>query len=41
MNIRLIKTENNYRTAVKRVELLFDAPVNSPETLINKYELAQ
>jgi len=46
MNIIPIKTENDYRTALKRMELLFDAPINSPESdeadvlglLIDEYE---
>ena len=46
MNITPIKTENDYQTALKRMELLFDAPINSPESdeadvlglLIDEYE---
>ncbi len=41
-----IKTENDYRAALKRMELLFDAPVNTSESdeadilglLIDEYE---
>ena len=48
MKVMPIKTENDYRVALKRMELLFDAPVNTPESdeadvlglLINEYELA-
>jgi len=46
MNVMPIKTENDYRSALKRMELLFDAPVNTPESdeadvlglLIDEYE---
>jgi len=46
MNIRPIKTEEDYREALKRMELLFDAPVGTPESdeadilglLIDEYE---
>ena len=46
MSITPIKTKNDYRTALKRMELLFDAPVNTPESdeadilglLIDEYE---
>ena len=46
MNIRPIKTEKDYREALKRMELLFDAPVGTPESdeadilglLIDEYE---
>jgi len=46
MSITPIKTENDYRTALKRMELLFDAPINTPESdeadilglLIDEYE---
>jgi len=46
MNLSLIKTETDYRAALKRMELLFDAPVNTPESdeadilalLIDEYE---
>ena len=27
-----IKTENDYRAALKRMELLFDAPIDTPES---------
>jgi len=41
---RIIKTENDYRTALKRMELLFDVPVNTPDSdetdiLSNCYEI--
>ena len=46
MNITPIKTEYDYRAALKRMELLFDAPVNTSESdeadilglLIDEYE---
>ena len=46
MSITPIKTENDYREALKRMELLFDAPVNTPESdeadilglLLDEYE---
>lgn len=46
MNIKVIKTEEDYRLALKRLELIFDAPVDSTEgdeaellgILIEKYE---
>jgi HTH-type transcriptional regulator/antitoxin HigA len=46
MNIRPIKTDSDYRKALKRMEVLFDAPVNTPESdeadilglLIDEYE---
>ena len=46
MEIKVIKTEKDYNSALKRLEEVFDAPVNSPEgdeaelltVLIEKYE---
>ena len=46
MNIRLLKTESDYETALKRLEEIFDAPLNSIEgdeaeilsILIDNYE---
>ena len=46
MNIRVIKTEEDYNQALKRLESIFDAPVDSKEgdeaeilsILIEKYE---
>jgi len=46
MSITPIKTENDYKAALKRMELLFDAPINTPESdeadilgmLIDEYE---
>ena len=46
MSITPIKTENDYRNALKRMELLFDAPLNTPESdeadilglLLDEYE---
>ena len=46
MNMTLIKTESDYRAALKRMELLFDAPAGTPESdeadvlglLIDEYE---
>ena len=46
MNITPIKTENDYRAALKRIDALFDAPVGTPESdeadvlglLIDDYE---
>lgn len=32
MNIRLIKTETDYRIALERLEVLFDAKVGTPES---------
>ena len=32
MNIKLIKTESDYQVALKRFELLFDAPIGTPES---------
>lgn len=31
MNIRLIKNEADYRNALKRLEVIFDAPIGTPE----------
>lgn len=31
MNIRPIKTEEDYYSALSRLEVIFDAPINSPE----------
>jgi len=31
VSVTSIKTEDDYRTALKRMELLFDAPVGTPE----------
>ena len=49
MNITPVKTENDYWTALKRMELLFDAPMGTPESdeadvlglLIDEYEKKQ
>ena len=49
MSITPIKTEDDYRIALKRMELLFDAPVNTPDSdeadilglLIDEYEKKQ
>jgi len=46
MIITPIRTENDYRAALKKMELLFDAPINTPESdeadilglLIDEYE---
>jgi HTH-type transcriptional regulator/antitoxin HigA len=46
MEIKVIKTEEDYNSSLKRLEEVFDAPVNSPEgdeaelltVLIEKYE---
>jgi HTH-type transcriptional regulator/antitoxin HigA len=46
MDIRVIKTEQDYQEALKRLEIIFDASVDSPEgdeaeilgMLIEKYE---
>ncbi len=46
MTIKVIKTEEDYQNALKRLEVIFDAPVDSPEgdeaeilsILIEKYE---
>jgi HTH-type transcriptional regulator/antitoxin HigA len=46
MNIKVIKTEEDYNQAIKRLEVIFDAPVDSKEgdeaellsILIEKYE---
>ncbi|QIA08534.1 helix-turn-helix domain-containing protein [Draconibacterium halophilum] len=46
MNIKVIKTEIDYQQALKRLEVIFDAPIDSPEgdeaeilcILIEKYE---
>ena len=46
MNIKVIKTEEEYNQALKRLEIIFDAPADSPEgdeadllgILIEKYE---
>lgn len=46
MKIKVIKTEEDYNKALKRLEVIFDAPVNTPEgdeaellgILIEKYE---
>lgn len=32
MNSKLIKTENDYQRALERFELLFDAPLGTPES---------
>jgi len=32
MNIKLIKTESDYRTALKRLELIFDAEIGTQES---------
>ena len=32
MNIKLIKTDSDYQTALSRLEELFDAPVGTPES---------
>lgn len=46
MEIKVIKTEDDYNKALKRLEVIFDAPVDSPQgdeaellaILIEKYE---
>ena len=46
MNIKVFKTEEEYNQALKRLEIIFDAPADSPEgdeaellvLLIEKYE---
>jgi HTH-type transcriptional regulator/antitoxin HigA len=46
MNIKVIRTEEDYQHALKRLEVIFDAPIDSPEgdeaeilsILIEKYE---
>ena len=46
MKIKLIKTENDYRSALKRLEVTFDAEIGTPESdeadvlglLIDEYE---
>ena len=46
MNIRLIKTEEDYTLALSRLDVIFDAPVGTPESdeadvlmlLIDEYE---
>jgi len=46
MNIKVLKTEEDYQQALKRLEEIFDAPIDSPEgdeaeilsILIEKYE---
>ena len=46
MKIKVIKTEEDYNKALKRLEVIFDAPINTPEgdeadilgILIEKYE---
>ena len=46
MNIKVIKTEDDYQQALKRLEVIFDSPVDSPagdeaeilSILIEKYE---
>lgn len=46
MDIKVIKTEEDYQKALKRLEVIFDAPIDSPEgdeaeilsILIEKYE---
>ena len=46
MNIKVLKTEEEYRQALSRLEVIFDAPADSPEgdeaellsILIEKYE---
>ena len=46
MNIKLIKTEEDYQTALKRLDEIFDAPMGTPESdeadvlalLIDEYE---
>lgn len=46
MDIKVIKTEEDYQKALKRLEVIFDAPIDSPEgdeaeilsILVEKYE---
>lgn len=46
MDIKVIRTENDYEKALARFEVIFDAPIDSPEgdeaeilsILIEKYE---
>jgi len=46
MNIKLIKTEVDYRLALKRLEVIFDAAIGTPESdeadilglMIDEYE---
>jgi len=46
MNIKVIKTEEDYQQALERLEVIFDAPIDSPDgdeaeilsILIEKYE---
>ena len=46
MDIKMIKTENDYQVALDRLDIIFDAPENSPESdeadllalLIDEYE---
>jgi HTH-type transcriptional regulator/antitoxin HigA len=46
MNVKVIKNENDYQQALERLEVIFDAPIDSPEgdeaeilsILIEKYE---
>lgn len=46
MIIKLIKTEEDYRIALSKLEMIFDAPIGTPESdeadvlglLINEYE---
>lgn len=46
MNIKLIKTEEDYKLAINRLEVVFDAPIGTPESdeadvlalLVDEYE---
>ena len=46
MNVKLIKTEEDYKSALSRLEVVFDAPVGTPESdeadvlalLVDEYE---
>jgi HTH-type transcriptional regulator / antitoxin HigA len=46
MNIKLIKTEEDYKSALNRLEVVFDAPIGTPESdeadvlalLVDEYE---
>lgn len=46
MNMRLIKTEEDYKLALSRLEVIFDAPIGTPESdeadvlvlLVDEYE---
>ena len=46
MNIKLIKTEDDYTSALNRLEVIFDAPIGTPESdeadvlalLVDEYE---